>query len=98
MAPSTLWSALFSRIQRTSVSTATVSGDPGSENFRVIRSPILRIALVGDEDTAGADVLREPGVEVVIALEIDLHLEVEPLRGPNILLVLRHFGPRAGVH
>ena len=46
VAPSDRWSAVFSRIQRTSVSTATVSEVPGSENFSVIRSPILRSACV----------------------------------------------------
>ena len=34
---------MFSRIQRTSVSTASVLAEPGSVNFSVIRSPILRM-------------------------------------------------------
>jgi hypothetical protein len=50
-----------------------------------------------DEQATGADVLREAGVEVVIALEIDLDLEIEALGGANVLNVLCHFGPR-GVH
>src|SRR6185312_2991605 len=54
----------------------------------------------GDEQAARTDVLGQPGVEVAVALEVDRNLEVEPLRGPNVLLLLvvRHFGPRAAIH
>ena len=78
---------MFSRIQRTSVSTAASRSYPGKVNFSVMRSPILRRWCGGDEHAAGADVLGQAGVEVVIALEVDLDLEIEPLRGPNVLLV-----------
>ena len=40
----------------------------------------------GDEETAGADVLGEAGVEVVVTLEVDLDLEVESLRDSSPLL------------
>src|SRR5678815_726796 len=38
-----------------------------------------------DEHATRADVLREPRVEVVVAFEVDLHLEIEALRGANVL-------------
>jgi large subunit ribosomal protein L17 len=70
-------------------------------------APMSLLELIPDE---GAPVAKETapakgkggaktGVEVVIALEVDLHLQVETLRGPYmLLLVRRRFGPRAGVH
>src|SRR6185436_13350447 len=50
-----------------------------------------------DEHATRADVLREPRVEVVVAFEVDLHLEIEALRGANVLNVLSFLGP-GGVH
>ena len=94
VAPSTLRAARCSRGSSAPRSRPRASCPTRQRELQ--RDPIADPAQVvrRDEHAAGADVLGEAGVEVVIALEIDLHLEIESLRGPNILLVLCHFGPR----
>ena len=78
--PSKRCSSEFSRIQRTSVFTLIVVGEPGQRERQLDVVADAAQLVRGDEETAGADVLGEAGIEVVVTLEVDFDLEVESLR------------------